>query len=354
MPQVAALRPTTIFTADQWRDLTCVSRWRGVLLIIHAWSVIVAVAGATAWLWQWQWMAGLVATPLALAILGGRQLGLAILMHDGAHGLLHPDRRFNNWLGEWPSGAAVGSDLQSYRAYHLMHHRYTQQPEDPDIGLSAPFPTTPASLRRKVLRDLTGQTFVKQRQRQFALAIIGLKTLFARQSATDRAIQRGPEAGAPFNRGGAMGLSTRQLGESPAAVAVTKAVIRFLLVQSVLLAAALLTVGWVAYALWLAALMTSFQLALRVRNIAEHACTATGPGDPFSHARTTRAGWLERAVVAPYWVNYHAEHHLFMGVPCYRLRDAHRALIRGGYGERMTIAPGYGDVLRTVTTSLPA
>ena len=25
------------------------------------------------------------------------------------------------------------------------------------------------------------------------------------------------------------------------------------------------------------------------RNIAEHACTPTGPGDPFSHARTTRA-----------------------------------------------------------------
>jgi fatty acid desaturase len=135
---------------------------------------------------------------------------------------------------------------------------------------------------------------------------------------------------------------------------VAKAVGRFLLMQGIVLTVALLTVGWIAYALWLGALMTTFQLALRIRNIAEHACTATGSGDPFSHARTTRANWLERATVAPYWVNFHAEHHLFMGVPCYRLAAAHRALISGGFGERMTLSPGYAAVLRTVTTSQPA
>jgi fatty acid desaturase len=94
---------------------------------------------------------------------------------------------------------------------------------------------------------------------------------------------------------------------------------------------------------------TSFQLALRVRNIAEHACTPTGPGDPFSHARTTRASWLERALLAPYYVNYHSEHHLFMGVPCYRLPLIHRLLIERGYGPRMVTADGYLSVLQQVT-----
>jgi fatty acid desaturase len=275
-------------------------------------------------------------------------------MHDGAHGLLHPDRRFNNWLGEWPTGAAVGSDLKSYRAYHLTHHKFTQQPEDPDLGLSAPFPTTCASLWRKAMRDLTGRTFLKQRRLQFLLALRGLRAMLARERASARADKRGTAAGTPFNRGGAAGLSAPLDGHAATAIAVAQAVGRFLLMQALLLALAMLTVGWIAYALWLVALMTTFQLALRIRNIAEHACTATGPGDPFSHARTTQANFLERATVAPYWVNFHAEHHLFMGVPCYRLAEAHRTLVEGGYGDRMTIAPGYAAVLRTVTTNQPA
>ena len=75
-------------------------------------------------------------------------------------------------------------------------------------------------------------------------------------------------------------------------------------------------------------------------------CTATGSDDPFTHARTTRANWAERATVAPYWVNFHSEHHLFMAVPCYRLPVAHRLLAEKGLTSRMTIAPGYVAVLR--------
>jgi fatty acid desaturase len=57
----------------------------------------------------------------------------------------------------------------------------------------------------------------------------------------------------------------------------------------------------------------------RIRNIAEHASTSTGEG-PFSHAPIRSSGF------APYWVNYHAEHHLFTYLPCYRLPEAHRLL----------------------------
>ena len=73
-----------------------------------------------------------------------------------------------------------------------------------------------------------------------------------------------------------------------------------------------------------------------------------------SPTRTTLANFAERATVAPYWVNYHAEHHLFMGVPCYRLAKVHRLLGARGHHPRMTIAPGYAAVLRTVTASRPA
>ena len=35
-----------------------------------------------------------------------------------------------------------------------------------------------------------------------------------------------------------------------------------------------------------------------------------------------RAGLIERALIAPYFVNYHLEHHLLVSCPCYRLKQA--------------------------------
>ena len=103
------------------------------------------------------------------------------------------------------------------------------------------------------------------------------------------------------------------------------------------------------FAVWVVGMATWFPLVTRVRNIAEHACTSTGP-DPFSHARTTHANFIERAFIAPYWVNYHAEHHLFMYLPCYNLPEAHRLLAAKGLIERVDVAPNYLDVLRLATS----
>ena len=88
MPAVKAARPNDIFAREEWKALTSVSRWHGLWLSLHAWLMVALVTGGTALLWQWHWLAGLVATPLALVLVGGRQLGLSILMHEGAHGLL--------------------------------------------------------------------------------------------------------------------------------------------------------------------------------------------------------------------------------------------------------------------------
>jgi len=168
MPAVKAAKPNEIFTREEWAALTRVSRWHGLWLTLHGWLMVALATGGTALLWQWHWLAGLIATPVALVLVGGRQLWLSILMHEAAHGLLHPRRKTNNFAGQWLTGSATGSDLHSYRAYHLTHHRFTQQTEDPDLGLSAAFPTSKASMRRKIIRDLTGQTFLKQRGNQFA------------------------------------------------------------------------------------------------------------------------------------------------------------------------------------------
>jgi fatty acid desaturase len=64
------------------------------------------------------------------------------------------------------------------------------------------------------------------------------------------------------------------------------------------------------------------------------------------NTRTTFANHLERWFVAPYWVNYHLEHHLFSFVPCWKLRTAHSILIEQGLAPHMELTPGYAAVLR--------
>lgn len=343
MPAVRLLPPDRFFDRALWAALTRPSRWRGPWLVAHCWIISLVLAGLAsgsghplAWL-------------VAIFLLGGRQLGFAILMHDAAHGALHPNRRTNNFLGQWLTGALVGTDLIAYRTYHLKHHKYTQQAEDPDLTLSQPFPTTRASLRRKMIRDLTGQTFFKQRLSQFAFAWIGAKALMRSAGSDIPGKGAATRGGTLFNKQSDDGM-TSPTQDVAGAISVARATGRFLAMQALLLATSLILYGWTPYLLWLAALATSFQLYLRVRNIAEHACTTTGSDDPFTHARTTRASWLARATVAPYYVNYHAEHHLFMGVPCYRLPQIHAALGKAGKHEIMTIAPNYRSLLRQVTT----
>ena len=92
---------------------------------------------------------------------------------------------------------------------------------------------------------------------------------------------------------------------------------------------------------------TFYQLFLRIRNIAEHAGVISDCDD-FNNARTTYANILERALVAPYYVNYHLEHHLLMFVPCYKLKRAHQMLLNKGFKEKMEIKTGYISLLKSV------
>src|SRR3546814_18092245 len=107
-------------------------------------------------------------------------------------------------ISDWSSDV-FSSDRD--RTYHLQHHKYTQQPEDPDLSLSKPFPTTRASLWRKVLRDLTGQTFFKQRVAQFDYALVGLKAMLRGETA-DKKARASTRAGTVFNKQSDDGLTS--------------------------------------------------------------------------------------------------------------------------------------------------
>lgn len=301
-----------LFSPEEWAPFQTRSAWKGPLLVFHAWAVIgLAVAAGVIWP---------ILIPVCIMVIGTRQLGLAILMHEAAHAALSRNLRLNDFLGHWLCAVPVGASLPAYRPYHLRHHRHAQQPDDPDLMLSAPFPVTPASLRRKVIRDLTGQTFFKQR--------VLLPLAAARSGAAERDSDT----------------------HDYEALVTGRSVTPFLLVNAgLLLGLSLIGLWWAFFVLWLLPMATWFPLVTRLRNIAEHACVEGSATDPLRAARTTRVSWWERAFVAPYWVNYHAEHHLFMWTPCYDNPKVHRLLGEKGYLGRMEVAQGYRSVLREVT-----
>jgi fatty acid desaturase len=251
---------------------------------------------------------------LALFVIAGRQLGMSILMHEASHRTLFKNRQLNDFMGNWLAAYPVWSDLAPYRPYHLRHHAKNWTKDDPDLDLATPFPVTRASLRRKIWRDLSGQTGWKR-----------FKALLRR------------------DLGMSAGKSKRQATSAMAAL-------RGVVVSNLVLLGVLTAFGHPAlYLLWFGAWMTTYSLVLRIRAIAEHAMPQD-PSDPLYNARTTLASWWERVFLAPNYVNYHLEHHLLMTVPHYKLPVFHRMLRERGLLTDANVARGYASVLRLASS----
>jgi fatty acid desaturase len=297
-----------VLSSEQDAFLRERSDWMGAYLVLHAWGVMaLAMSFFVAWPNPLSFL-------VAVVVIGGRQLGLAILMHDAAHRALFKNTRLNDTLGAFLCGWPVGASLTLYRPYHLSHHRHTQQSEDPDLVLSAPFPITRQSFWRKMRRDMLGVTGYQRRMAFFRAEMGDDPSRWQR-------IQNLFQAEKHF-------LLTN------------------LTILGILAAAG---VWWAYFVLWLLPLLTWYQVISRIRNIAEHAVVANND-DRLRNTRTTLASWGMRMVLAPYWVNYHLEHHLFVFTPCWKLPAAHRMLIQQGLGPRMELATSYLQVLRLATS----
>ena len=141
-----------LLNPDQLERVRKRSNWRGAYLVLHAW---ITIAGAMA---IFAWFPNPATFILCAMVIGSRQLGLLILMHDGSHGVLCASRRLNDFLSQWLCAFPTIADTFVYRRYHLHHHARTLHKGDPDVVPTGHYPITRASLRRKLLRDLTGRT----------------------------------------------------------------------------------------------------------------------------------------------------------------------------------------------------
>src|ERR1700741_1988728 len=97
----ARRKRSDMFSKDEIAQLTERSNTMGWLAVGFTWAVIAACLAVLAiWPHPLVWLAVIV-------ILGGRQLSLAILMHDASHGTLFQSRALNDLVGDYLCGAPV-------------------------------------------------------------------------------------------------------------------------------------------------------------------------------------------------------------------------------------------------------
>jgi fatty acid desaturase len=287
------IKLSEILSKDDLNQIRSKSNLRALTMLTINWLVVV---GSFAIFIIWPNPLSFI---IATLLIGGRQLGLGILVHECAHSAFFQDQKVNDFVGHWLCGSVVNTSVYAYREYHLRHHRHAGTEQDPDIIFVDKYPVERASLKRKIIRDVTGQTGYRDtlgKLKQFKWS------------------QNHPWF------------------------------ISHLLMITVL---TLVGAPW-AYVLWWAAEIFVLPLLVRLRQIGEHGVADNRASrSPRLNTGTTLVSWWERLLIAPNYVNYHIEHHQFASVACYRLPSLHKKLKQGGYFDDYDcIAIGYSDVLR--------
>ncbi|MGN5762845.1 fatty acid desaturase family protein [Acinetobacter calcoaceticus] len=315
-----------LFSREEITELTAKSDIQGSWAVFSTWAVIGGTFAAVASSWEYLPAWGkLLMCIAALVILAGRQLALAIIMHDASHQSLFKTKWLNDTLTDWLCARPIWNDLHKYRAHHMRHHSKTSTVDDPDLSLVTGFPTSKKSLMRKFMRDLTGVTGFK-----FAVGrvLMDIEKMEWTVSNDRRWISQEGKHWTDYPKA--------FLKNSGGAIATN---------------AALFSALWAAghpklYALWIVAYLTPFPLFLRVRSMAEHAGMETSHS-ALTNTRTTKAGYLARALVAPINVNYHKEHHLMAAVPYSKLPKMHQMLRERGH---VAEPPSYWQVLNQLSS----
>lgn len=222
----------------------------------------------------------------AMLLLGLAQAALFAPIHETMHLTAFASRRANVWVG-WLAACPSLLNYHFYTAFHLAHHRHTQDPaRDPELD-----PLPPSALDAYVLR-ICGLPYWRTR---LLVAWAGL---------------RGDMRAFPY-------ITPR------AAPRIVRSIRSMVALVVACAAASVVLVGWWApLVFWIGPQMLG-QPFLRLYLLTEHTeCTMDANG--LTNTRTTLTNPLVRWLM---WnMGYHTEHHLYPSIPFHRLPNAHRAM----------------------------
>jgi fatty acid desaturase len=273
------------------REHTRVSAWRSIATCLAIYTLVVGLAfvgGALSGYW--------LAIP-AMIVIAGLQHHLLILMHEGAHGLIHPQRRVNELASDVFCAIPFLTLTRFYRAFHLKHHKDTGVPdEDPEIEMYEVMGWRYEQLSRgrlglMLLADLLFLNFL--RYAKFNLDFTHKNDL--KPGLRDVALN--------------------------------------LVVWGSIAAAAIAFGFWVDVLLfWFVPYCTFTVFIAKLHGYGEH----TGAEGPSEYERTWTHdfGFVGRFFIYPLGSGQHLEHHLFPRVPWYRMTSFQRALLQNAEHAR--------------------
>ncbi len=256
------------------------------------------------------WVATIYNQPLVWIFstlgMGIAQNRLFIIHHEAAHRLLFSNRKINDMVGiRFVGWLAFGSGSHGYRIGHLRHHRDEFGPEEPDFILYSFYPISKSSMRRKLLRDLSGIS-----------AFRILRPRFERLN------------------------ESRHL----------RLTISFLFGQLTIAALFWFFSNLTMYFFfWILPWTCVYQLLNRVRAISEHG-GMTQSADRRETTHYVRQNRLAKFFIVPFNVGYHLAHHVDMLVPYKNLPLLDKALIEDGYVSSDHIWLNYRSLWKALVT----
>jgi fatty acid desaturase len=254
---------------------------------------------------------------LVWILIGTRMYALYSLLHDGIHFLLLPDRQANDILCRLLLAWPLFIDLDRMRRAHMAHHRHLRTPDDPELAhldyREFHFPRPASAVALTFLLDMTGVNFIKYK-------IMSLYRATKKTRLTNPKLESQPKAY----------FSAKIL---------YYAIIFTLVVY----------MGWIIPFLmyWILPYITIYQALNRLRLTTEHFHLGD---DAAYQTRTVKLNPIEEFFLSPHHLGFHTEHHIYPGVPFYRLPALHRMLMDNDeYRRQALVSRSYIEVLKQYT-----
>lgn len=266
------------------------SRWKSPLLCVVIYIAVVCLAWLGSDFSHW------ILAPVSIIIIAALHVHLMILLHEGAHYLLHPNKTINNFLGDFFCAIPLLTLQSYYRIFHLEHHQYNGDLDnDPEVPMYRAMghqyqKRNFSEAIRLLLKDLTGINTLRYLQwnSQYTLAKIKAGKI-----------------------------------EKPG---IREFVLRFIIWGGVVTIAYYFNLWLEVFLFWIVPLLFVSAFFVKLHGYGEHNGATTESA--FENTLTHDFNPITNFFLYPIKSGYHLEHHLYPGVPWYNMMAFRKELLK--------------------------